>query len=200
MSEKIALLDLDGTVADYDLALRLEMEALRYPGEPEETISPRLNSPWVEARRHLISKVPGFWKNLPRIEKGFQIYQTLVDTGFAVHVLTKGPSTKPIAWMEKLEWCREHLPDAQVTITENKSISYGRILVDDFPPYFTGWLKNRPRGLVIVPSQAWNEGCEDLHPNVWRYDGSDPEKLSEVVRAAFDREDGQFVDISKFRV
>jgi 5'-nucleotidase len=80
------------------------------------------------------------------------------------------------------------LPDASITITEDKSLVYGRVLVDDFPPYVDRWLKWRKNGVAIMPAAKYNETY--IHPNMIRYDGSYASKKE--VRAkmewAFDRE------------
>ena len=195
-SDAIALVDLDSTVADYDKALRKEMRALEAPNEPSyaDRYSNGFEPAYIEARRKLIQQKPGFWRNLERIPLGFEVVDELRKIGFSLHVLTKGPQKNGAAWGEKLEWSREHLPDATVTVTGDKSIVYGRVLVDDFPPYFLSWLANRPRGLVISVAHPWNEGFKkdgaQAHPNVVRYDGTDVIELREALRRARDRESG----------
>jgi hypothetical protein len=84
-------------------------------------------------------------------------------------ILTKGPYNATSAWTEKVQWCREHIYYVPITITEDKSLVYGKVLVDDWPPYVTQWLEWRPRGLVIMPDQPWNQ--DFIHPNVFRYRG-----------------------------
>lgn len=200
MADLIALMDLDGTLADYDGALQREMAKIASPGEPEFRSFMDADRPaWLEARRHLISSIPGFWRNLAPLEAGMEIKAELEACGFCINVLTKGPSTKPDAWKEKFEWCRAHIPDAGVSITEDKSLSYGRVLVDDWPPYFVGWLCFRPRGLVVVPAQPWNVDAERMAPaNIFRYDRTQPgarERLRRVVRAAAARRDGEVFDV-----
>lgn len=144
-----------------------------------------------QARRKLVQRVPGFWRGLARIELGFDVVGTLQSAGFSIHVLTKGPQSNSIAWSEKLDWVRQHLPGATVTVTGDKSIAYGRVLVDDWPEYFLPWLARRPRGLVVAVAQPWNldyaEGGRLAHPNVLRYDGRNGEELTRRIRAAHDR-------------
>lgn len=190
----IALIDLDGTIADLDKAVKHELELLRSPGEP--TFEHREEQPgWYLARRKLIMSMPGFWRNLERLELGFQIVEMLEAHGFTLQVLTKGPSSKPLAWGEKLEWCRTHLPQASVTVTEDKSGVWGKCLCDDWPPYFMGWLANRPRGLVIVPAQPWNVDAEILHPNIIRFDGTNVVALNKAILAAKNRKGKEALEI-----
>ena len=168
---------------------------MRSPGEPPIPEDLRDEEPaWREERRRLITTQPDFWKNLEPLERGFEVLDVIQRVGFEPHVLTKAPSQKPRAWMEKLEWCRRHLPqETLVTVTENKGLAYGRILFDDWPEYFMHWLDNRPRGLVIALSYPSNEAVD--HPNVVRYDGSNLDEVERAVRIAYEREDGQPLEL-----
>jgi len=164
----IALVDMDGTLANFMGALVAQLELLRSPGEPllDLTSNDEDDPPWLKARKRLIKSRPGFWRNLERIEAGFEMVDVLRHLGYKIHVLTRGPANNSIAWSEKLDWVREHLGDTSVTITLDKGLVYGRVLVDDYPEYALSWLKHRPRGKVIMPSQPWNVGFE--HPQVIR--------------------------------
>jgi 5'(3')-deoxyribonucleotidase len=191
--DSVALIDLDGTVADYDKALKAAMLTLQSPGEQPygDRYTGGTEPPYVEARRKMIQRQPGFWANLDRLPLGFEVVDELRQLGFGLHVLTKGPQSNSGAWAEKLDWSRKHLPDATVTVTGDKSLVYGRVLFDDFPPYFTKWLAVRPRGLVICLAHPWNEGFAkggpQAHPNVIRYDGTDGIELREALRRAYER-------------
>ena len=182
----IALLDMDGTVADYDVAMNAALDAMRGPGEEGLVWETLRNEPWVEARRDAVARRPGFWRELPERWRGMVVYNMLLELDFEVHVVSKGPSTKSQAWAEKLDWCREHLPNAKVTITESKTGVYGRCLVDDWIPYVEPWLEKRPRGLVIMPSHSWNEGY--AHPRVVH--DTDLVRVYEALREARNRKDG----------
>jgi 5'-nucleotidase len=187
--DNIALIDMDGTLCDYDSAMRDQLAKLASPGEPTFGHGDLLPD-WMEARRELISKVPGFWKGLKRHEPGFEIVRVLEEFKFELHILTKGPKKKRIAWMEKAEWIDEHLPQAGMGITEKKALTYGKVLVDDWPSYYKEWLKVRPRGLVIVPAQPWNVDAEAYAPgNILRYTGNQ-DQLRRVLEAVRNRPSG----------
>ena len=167
-SEPIALIDLDGTLADFSGAMKTQMAELATPSELLEY--PNLENedlPWVKARRQLIKKQPGFWESLAPIPEGFAVLEKLRQFDFDLNVLTKGPHSTPSAWAEKVNWCQKHVPDAQITVTQDKGLSYGKVLFDDWPDYILRWLEWRPRGLVIMLDQPHNQDFQ--HPNVFRY-------------------------------
>lgn len=182
--DAIALFDLDGTLADFDGALRDQLRPLRHPVEEAESADVYTDeaTPYIYARRRLITWQPGFWRSLPRLSLGFDVLNVARELNFEIHVLTKGPKAKPIAWQEKVEWVAEHVPDAATTITQKKSLVYGKVLVDDWPDYFLPWLEVRPRGLVVCVAHPWNSSIS--HANVIRYDGTNLNEVNEAMTRA----------------
>lgn len=169
MNKPVALIDLDGTLADFDGAMFNALKNLASPGEDcsPEIMDQLSETPHIKARRRLIKSIPGFWRNLPTLEDGFIVLDILREFNFALNILSKGPNSNPKAWAEKVEWAQRMVPDAAVTITEDKSLMYGKILFDDWPGYIEPWLKHRPRGLVIMMDQPWNQDFN--HPSVFRW-------------------------------
>lgn len=157
--DRVALVDLDGTVADFDRGIQ-EAFAKTFVGF-DDALLPEAVRDRVEL---LIKQQPGFWRNLPPIELGLKIACQLEKLGYRIMVLSKGPVRSTNAWTEKVEWCRQWLPFADVTITFDKGLVYGRVLVDDFPEYILRWLEWRPRGVVLMPRRPCNAGFK--HPNV----------------------------------
>jgi 5'(3')-deoxyribonucleotidase len=187
MTDRVGLIDLDGTVADYDKSLTAIMNTLRAPHEPEYKGRnyPDNEEPHIEARRKLIQKQPGFWRNLSRHPLGFELVEVLRSIGYELVVLTKGPRSASSAWAEKCEWREAHLPDAKLIISEDKSLVYGRCLIDDYIPYAEPWLQKRPRGIVIAVAQPWN--ADFRHDRFYRYDGNNLSQIREVLQKAYDR-------------
>ena len=74
----VALVDLDGTVANYTKAVIEGLELLR--GPEEEVILPAFGKepPHIKNRVNLIRKVPGWWENLEPIPFGFKIVELLL--------------------------------------------------------------------------------------------------------------------------
>jgi 5'-nucleotidase len=186
---KIALFDMDGTLADYDKALLADLEKIRSPYEPVITDSHFDGNPdYVEQRRHMITNQSGWFLKLERFQLGWDVYEMCRDIGYKIAILTKGPQSKYSAWNEKIQWCHNHMgKDALdgVTITHDKSLVYGNVLVDDYPDYVTGWLKNRPRGLVIMPAHNFNKDFS--HPQVIRYDGKNVNEVRVMLTLQYNR-------------
>lgn len=202
MGNKIALFDLDGTMADYNKAIKRDLLKIIGPGEKLPADFHKVDGHWEE-RIGLIRRQPGWWRN---IEAGRWVLAKALDMGFECHVLTKGPYSTTPAWTEKVEWCRAMLPDSvKVTITEDKSIVYGAVLMDDYIPYALAWLENRPRGIVIMPDQPGNQLYQWSpdeppvpfeHPRVLRfYHQTDKvhncDEAKHWLRQAFDRPHGK---------
>lgn len=186
--EAIALFDMDGTLADFDGAMREKLALLESPDEQQVDVAALFETgttpDWLEARKALIKKQPGFWKCLKRFPLGFDVLEIARELKFINHILTKGPRKTTSAWTEKVKWCAREVPDCLVTIGQDKGLLYGKMLTDDWPKYMIRWLEWRPRGLGIMPAQKWNE--DFTHPNVVRYDGTNLAEVRdrmEIVRA-----------------
>jgi 5'-nucleotidase len=190
---KILLVDMDGTLFDYEGQLRFDLQRLASPVEPNVFTDRSIDLwdekyPYIKARSDLIKSVPGWWRTLPKFQLGWDVYWTAMDIGFCCKILTKGPNSKSLAWKEKLECIRDHFgEDMPVDIVgKDKSGVYGRVLVDDYPTYMEDWLKHRPRGLGIMPAHPYNKGYKS--PRVIRYDGTNLDQVRKVLQLAYDRE------------
>lgn len=164
--EKIALIDMDGSIADYNAAMLYYLMQMASPMEPEIPENFHTAPDYIEARCNVIKRQPGFWENLAVIPLGFGVVNKLKELSYTLIVLTKGPTKTTTAWTEKRNWCHKYLPDIPVTVTESKNLVYGKVLFDDYPPYIEGWLEHRPRGKVLMLNQPWNAKFE--HPAVMR--------------------------------
>lgn len=187
-AEPVALIDMDGTIADFDGQMRADLTVLQSPEEgsvvhldPDDSGEPA----WLKARKKLIKTQPGWWRNLPKHAPGFEILDLLREQEFTLMITTKGPWGTHAAWTEKVEWCRQHVPDAAVTVTEDKGLIYGKVLVDDWPAYGIRWLEWRPRGLLVVPAHPWNtldRFPTHLHDNIFRYKSERRQELRDRLK------------------
>lgn len=185
MEKPVALFDLDGTLADFPWAMERALKKLAAPGEQAYYEEQEDEPAHITARRRMIKYVPGFWRDLPVFRLGFDILDACNYIGFSINVLTKAPKTNYQAWAEKAEWCTKNIKvDHTVTMSEDKGLVYGKVLVDDWPKYVNRWLEHRPRGLVIMPAQKYNERFE--HSNVIRYTG---ENIQQVLAALYKKKE-----------
>lgn len=182
--EDVALFDLDGTLCNYEKGLIESLEELRSPLEPPITEPPRNSSPaYLKARSDLVRANENWYLNLEPFKLGFDIWHLAEDLGYTRMILTQGPKRNPFAWSGKKMWIDKHLgPEVDLTITRDKGLVYGRILVDDFPGYIKRWLKWRKNGLVVMPASRINGDFK--HPQVVRYDGSNYSEVRERMIAA----------------
>lgn len=184
MKKPLALVDLDGTLADFAGAMRRDLEALRSPGEePMQEWDDDKQPAYMKARWSMIKRQPDWWFNLEQLEGGKFLLNTLREVGYKIHILTRAPRKLPQAWEQKVRWCMKHVPDAEVTMTPNKGMVYGKILVDDWPDYVRPWMKHRPRGIVIMPDQPWNRTDEmRSNPRIYRhYPGVNDADIKEAL-------------------
>jgi len=180
-NDNVALFDLDGTLCDYDSAMLKSMNAIRAPSEPEIKHVPQDGiPPFMQARIDLICADELWWENMPPLAAGFDILMVARDLGYRPMILTQGPKRNPYAWSGKKRWVDRNIGvNVDITITRDKGLVYGKVMVDDYPKYILRWLQWRKNGLVIMPP---NEGNKDFkHPQVIRYDCS--EKLPEIHEA-----------------
>jgi 5'-nucleotidase len=181
-NEKIALFDLDQTLADYDSGLEFSMLKLQSPMEPPYSGIPRDNAPeYLKARADIIRKDTEWWANLPKFKLGFDIWDLAGKLGYRRMILTQGPKRNPNAWAGKVQWIHRNLSqDVEITVTRDKGLVYGKALVDDWPEYIERWLKWRPRGLVIMPANEANINFK--HPQVIRYDGTNFVAVADAMK------------------
>ncbi len=184
-NEDVALFDMDGTLCDYETALLKSLEPLKSPMEDsfDQLPDKKETPPYLKARMDLIRNQTQWWTGLEPLELGMDIWHAAADIGYRPMILTQGPRSHPKSWMAKKLWIDKHLgKDVDMTITRDKGLVYGKVLIDDWPPYISRWLEWRPRGLVIMPSHKRNEGFG--HSNVIRYNGLN---LSQIIDALQDR-------------
>jgi len=186
MRKRIALFDMDNTLCDYSSAMTRDLKKIIHPDEVVPLNPHAMKEEYWKERIKMVQAQPDWWFNLERLELGNTLYHMADFTGFEIHILTKGPVMTPSAWTEKLKWCQKHLGlNIPVTITQEKSLVYGRILIDDFPEYLSAWLKHRPNGYAIMPAHDYNK--DFTHDRVIRYDGTNDKEVLALFEKTFQR-------------
>lgn len=187
--ENVALFDMDGTLCDYEKAIIRDYNLLKGPNDPDYNFDLIEKTPYLKERVRIIRRQPNWWLNLEKFKLGFDILDLARELNFKINILTKGPRSAATAWSEKVQWIEKNISnrnDLNITISEDKGIVYGKVLVDDFPEYILRWLEHRKRGLVIMPASNENKNFE--HPNVIRYDGTNLEQVKQALITARDRQ------------
>ena len=195
--EPIALFDMDGTLCNYEKGLKDALNFIKSPEEPEFHGHLRDDtSEFLKRRADLIRADSSWWENLERFQLGWDVLRIAQDLEYEIMILTQGPRKNPESWSGKKKWIDKHLgSDTKITITRDKGIVYGKVLVDDYPKYAERWLSWRDRGLVIMPANEENKGYE--HSQVIIYDGSNLNRVEKAMRAVRYRKRGEEIDFSK---
>ncbi len=181
-THRIALFDIDGTLADYEGRMRRDLKKLQGPNDTTHALHDYKAPDYFWARLDLIKAQTGWWLGLKRLQLGFDLLKVAQDLEFQIQILTVGPHDTPSAWSEKVQWCHKYVGrSVKVTVTEDKSIVYGKILVDDSPDIISVWLENHPHGLGVLPAATLNEGFD--HPRAIRYDGTNLEMVKAQMLA-----------------
>ncbi len=192
MDDKIALFDMDGTIAAYDLQMRADLANLGFENLPRDLYTDGVSKEIKNAMK-IVRAQPGWWRDLSVIQSGLELMKLCKEIGFRIGISTQAPRENFNAWGEKFEWCEKYVreidPSYVMNITRGgKGLYYGRIFVDDFPRFMSDWLINRPRGLGLMPIDFGNDGFS--HPQVLKYSSDENWKTPELemrLKRAFER-------------
>lgn len=163
--QKVALIDLDDTMVALSDRIREEIDKIAHKDELTLDKYSR-DSSLFNRRWQLIKSQPNFWSTLPPIKTGFAVYNEIRAAGFATHVLTHCPRKTYSAWAGKAQWCDVNLPNVDITITRNKSLTHAALLFDDWPEYMQTWLDAQRRSYGIMLAHPHNTGFQ--HPRVYK--------------------------------
>lgn len=182
MKQKTALFDMDETLCD-TWGQTIKDLSSYFPQEALMNLIPYEDSMPLEIRKKIkeIRNQKDWWRTLPTIESGTQLWQYMRGLGFETALATKGPYLQPQAWGEKLQWQKEILPEADEIIisSKNKNRIDGDVLVDDWPTYVAGFLENHSKSVAIVPERQYN--LEFKHPRAIHYDGKNFKQIEQFL-------------------
>lgn len=176
--KKIALVDLDGCLVRYDdtmIPLLKKMESPQEKGLYDYSDCWLLQDkfPHIEERMSLIMSKQGFWTGLAPYESGLRLYDELIKH-FKVYILTKAVRKCSLSWKEKVDWLHKWigLKLDEIMVVTNKEQVMGDLLYDDLPENGHKWLKNNPKGRVLMPIRRYNiERIKD-EPRIVAWDDS----------------------------
>lgn len=139
MSKPIILVDMDGTIADFEegrerLLKRLYPEMNVIPAEnitrfygAEEYIYPE-----DQKKAYEVTLQPGFFFNLPVIVGARAALFDMYEAGYDVQICTSPMRAAPDCELEKRAWAQKHFSwISKVHVTKDKHLVYGDILIDD---------------------------------------------------------------------
>src|SRR6056297_3590257 len=128
----IALFDMDGTLFDYEGSLKKEMEKLRSPEEKDFSLYDKSKPEYLKNRINLITSSESFWENIPKFKFGWDVLEIAKNLDYRIMILTQGPRKNPLAWSGKKKCIDKHFgEDFDITLTRDKGLVYGKVLVDD---------------------------------------------------------------------
>jgi hypothetical protein len=189
--DRIALFDLDGVLANYEGGVENSVK-INWKGEVPENLDSEDISQELKQKIREWRTEKGWWFKLKPIQSGIELVKICKKIGFRIHILTQVPKDSINAWSEKYEWCERYIkpidPEYTLSITRGgKGLHYGRVFVDDWPPFMESWINHRPRGVGIMPDKFCNKDYS--HKNIIKFDPQKtiPKKIVEVLKKAYER-------------
>jgi 5'-nucleotidase len=182
----ILLLDMDGPLADFDLAvwqycqandIEMNIQSMESPGRKrflsDNIVSPRDR----KLVRNLIERAGLHWfLDLPLVEGAQDGVAELEDEGIDIWVCTKPLEANDSCRDDKGLWIKRYFPSLinKLIIAPNKGMVKGDILLDDAPKH--SWFRYAEWSPVIfpagfngldsewgkIPAWTWGDPIEDL--------------------------------------
>ena len=78
--------------------------------------------------------IDGIFSEMEPMPGAIEGFNTLVNMGHDVYILSTAPWKNPSAWSDKLLWVKEYLGDVaykRLILSHNKNLNHGDFLIDD---------------------------------------------------------------------
>jgi 5'-nucleotidase len=117
--KKVLYVDMDGVLADFDLALEQTPAEIRreYDGHPDD--------------------IPGIFALMDPVPGAIEAYRELSQL-FDTYILSTAPWDNPSGWSDKLLWVKQYLGGdcddvayKRLILTHHKDLNVGDFLIDD---------------------------------------------------------------------
>lgn len=115
MSKKIVYVDMDNVLVDFPWGINQLDEEIRKKYADD------------------LDEIPRFFADLPPIDGAIQGFRQL-SRQYDTYILSTAPWRNPSAWIDKLQWVKEHLPEVghkRLILSHNKHLNKGHYLIDD---------------------------------------------------------------------
>ena len=168
------LIDIDGVLADFDTALRIEAarQGLSIPWIPfqdRKHFFLRDDYPVdVRPRIERLTQSKWLYRGMPPLDGARSALLAMLDLGHNVRLCTSMPPGAPHLLEEKFLWVDRHLGDefiSRIVVSSDKTWIHGDVLIDD-NPHVTG--SQRPTWNHILFDQPYNRHIERTRLN-WQH-------------------------------
>lgn len=182
-ADNVILFDMDGTLCDWFGKIIKDLNTIKGPDEPEITEIPKGGiKKYLRTRLDVLMQRIDWWVDLEPLPLGMDLWNIAGELGFERMILTQGPRRNPEAWTGKKIWVDKFLGiDTKVTITRDKSIVDGAILIDDWPLYVLPWLQEHPSRSVILPQGPHNTTFK--HKRSITYTGNNRDDVITLIKS-----------------
>jgi len=112
---EIVYVDMDNVLVDFPWGINQLSEELKqeYEGDFDE--------------------IPNFFRDLPPVDGAIEAYHRLSEQ-YDTYILSTAPWHNPTAWIDKVLWVQEHLPESaykRLILSHHKNLNKGDYLIDD---------------------------------------------------------------------
>lgn len=174
MYSQTILVDMDGTIANYDEAMSSAMREYYKRNDITTENWHSLSLPDIHNVRCMLQSVPGFFYNLKPIQGALEALCEMEEKGYNVYILSSPSIKSDSCHSEKCMWLRDKMGDKwarRLILTKDKTMVYGDYLIDD-KPHISGLIDN-PCWRHIVYAHHYNVNIPENEHKKYLHDWND---------------------------